>query len=236
MLAERASYAGIELNETELAATEWLDGFYQLEHLLCAWKWIAKLCPHTSSELRFAALVHDAERHFPGGPTSMPQSGFDDPDYLFAHSIRSANIVQGWLEQRGHGQSAEWVKRVRRFILRHEIGGNWEEDILQAADSLAFLEALDWLAVEWILNGHYSVQGVKEKLTWTVERIRPLAGISAALPLYARVVRAIETAQENKIDLKSRRLLASHKSKLLDPQWQHHWTSKSRDHDTQEMA
>ena len=65
----------------ELAALDWLDGFYQLEHLLCAREWGIKLFPSASSELKFAALVHDAERFFPGGPSSMPTDGFDNADY-----------------------------------------------------------------------------------------------------------------------------------------------------------
>ncbi|MCW2576696.1 MAG: hypothetical protein JWR66_2726, partial [Modestobacter sp.] len=36
--------------------------------------------------------MHDAERHFPGGPSGTPDAPFDDPDYLFAHSIRSADV------------------------------------------------------------------------------------------------------------------------------------------------
>lgn len=215
MLSGGRNYSSLQLSSLEIAATEWLDGFYQLEHLLCTRKWVVQLRPHASSELLFAALVHDAERYFPGGPTSTPQNGFDDPEYLFAHSIRSADIVQAWLEERPERHSEEWTRTVRRLILRHELGGNEEEDVLQAADSLAFLDALDWLAVEWVCTGHYSVAGAKEKLTWAVERLRPPAAVSFALPLYVRAVQDLETARKENFDFAARRRFASSRSALL---------------------
>ena len=86
-------YADPDFTELELAALDWLDGFYQLEHLLAARDWAIQLAGKASFELKFAALTHDAERFFPGGPSGTPQGGFDNPDYLFAHSIRSADIV-----------------------------------------------------------------------------------------------------------------------------------------------
>ncbi len=208
-------YANTGLSPLEAAAVEWLDGFYQLEHLLCARVWSMRLCPEASPELKFAALVHDAERHFPGGPTSTPQNGFDDPDYLFAHSIRSADIVEEWLRARKPLPDEAFIRRVRRLVLRHEIGGGWEADFLQAADSLSFLETYDWLVVEWVKTGRYSVEGAREKLTYMVERIRPPVAIGPALPLYETASRALDSAGETTIDLKARRELAGSRALLL---------------------
>nr|WP_295463269.1 hypothetical protein [Mesorhizobium sp.] len=68
--------------------------------MLAAREWAIRLSGAAPPELRFAALVHDAERFIPGGPSSTLKSGFDDPDYLFAHSTRSADIVDRWLDER----------------------------------------------------------------------------------------------------------------------------------------
>lgn len=208
-------YSNTALNPLEQAAVEWLDGFYQLEHLLCARVWAMKLYPEASAELKFAALVHDAERFFPGGPTSMPTDGFDDPDYLFAHSIRSADIVETWLRGRPSPPDEAFIKRVRRLILRHEIGGGWEADLLQAADLLSFLEVYDWLVVEWARSGIYSIEGVREKLDWMVERIRPPVAVGPALRLYEFALRALQSAHELTIDLKRRREVAGSRRLLL---------------------
>lgn len=208
-------YANTGLTPLESAAMEWLDGFYQLEHLLCARVWTMKLCPEASPELKFAALLHDAERHFPGGPTSTPTAGFDDPDYLFAHSTRSADIVETWLRERTPQPSEDFIRRVRRLILRHEIGGGWEADFLQAADSLSFLETFDWLVVEWVRKGSYSIEGAREKLDYMISRIRPSIAIAPALPLYENAVRMLESAHDLEIDLVARRKLAGSRRLLL---------------------
>ena len=128
----RGRYANAGLSPLEDDAMQWLDGFYQLEHLIATRMWAVKLCPEASPELKFAALTHDAERFFPGGPSSTPTDGFDDPDYLFAHSTRSANIVEEWLRSRAPAPDEAFIRRVRRLILRHEIGGGWEADFVQA--------------------------------------------------------------------------------------------------------
>lgn len=207
-------YADPTFNETELGALEWLDGFYSLEHLLCTRVWTIKLCADAAAELKFAALVHDAERFFPGGPTSTP-SKFDDPDYLFAHSTRSANIVEAWLRERRPPPGEDYIGQVRRLILRHEIGGGWDADILQAADSLSFLETFDWLTVDWVRSGRYTIAQAKEKLDFTVERIRPSLAVRHALPLYERALRMLESAHEITMDLKQRREIAGNRRLLL---------------------
>jgi hypothetical protein len=208
-------YADPKFNALELAAAEWLDGFYLLEHLLCTRAWTMRLRPDASPELRFAALTHDAERFFPGGPTSTPTNGFDNPDYLFAHSIRSADIVEVWLRRQQPTPDQQFIARVRTLILRHEVGGNEEEDLLQAADSLSFLESLDWLTVDWVRTGRYSIEKAREKLNWSVERIRPSAAVKAALPPYAAAVRCLEGSHGNSIDLQQRRVVAGDRRLLL---------------------
>jgi hypothetical protein len=178
----------------EIQAAQWLDGFYELEHLLATRRWVLRLRPHASAELRLAALVHDAERHFPGGPTGTPQGGFDDPDYLFAHSIRSADVVEKWLRERAGVMDEKFIHRVRALVLRHEVGGGVEADVLQAADSLSFLETLDWLTVDWVRNGRYTKEEANQKLRWMLERIRPPEAGALGIPYYERAARDLDRA------------------------------------------
>ncbi len=208
-------YANAAFSPLEDAAVTWLDGFYSLEHLVATRMWAMKICPEASPEIKFAALVHDAERHFPGGPSSTPSNGFDDPDYLFAHSTRSADFVEAWLRERSPPPDEAFIRNVRRLVLRHEIGGGWDADFVQAADSLSFLETLDWLTVDWVRSGRYSIAEAREKLDFTVERIRPSIAIAAALPLYESAVRALEAAQDTTMDLAQRRKMASSRRFLM---------------------
>lgn len=209
-------YADAGLSALEHKALVWLDGFYQLEHLLAAREWVVRLTAGTASEaLKFAALVHDAERFFPGGPTGTPQDGFDNADYLFLHSTRSADIVGEWLAAQSEPINPDFARRVRALILRHEIGGDPEEDVMQAADSLAWFSAFDWLAVQWVRDGHYSVAGAREKLDWMLARIRIPLALRLALPIYAATVAALENPDRMALDPVFRRRQASDRRYLL---------------------
>jgi len=208
-------YADPDFSELELAAIEWLDGFYQLEHLLSTRAWTIRLVPTASAELKFAALVHDAERFFPGGPSGTPDTAFDDPDYLFAHSIRSADIVEAWLRRQPSVPDA-FVRRVRQLVLRHEIGGNMEEDILQAADSLSWFDTLDWLAYEWSASGTLSHAKVCDKLDWMLTRIRPPIAMQNALGIYRQAIASLEGRNDvADMDLHERRRIAGSMQILL---------------------
>jgi hypothetical protein len=205
------SYRDPSLTELELKALDWLDGFYEAEHLLAARKWAIRLRPHASPELRFAALVHDAERHFPGGPTSTPRY-FDDPGYLFTHSMRCAEFVDSFLAGVG-GVDEEFRYRVRGLVTRHEVGGGAEADILQAADSLSFLETLRWLTVDWVKTGRYTAEMAKGKHSYMLTRMRPPEAFALGLPLYELAIR--DLGQADKICLDGRRQVASDYRLLL---------------------
>jgi hypothetical protein len=207
---------GPALTPLELRAVAWLEGFYELEHLLVTRRWVAQLRADASPALLFAALVHDAERHFPGGPSGTPDAPFDDPDYLFAHSIRSADVVEKWLRSADVVPEEEFVQQVRRLVLRHEIGGGVEADVLQAADSLSFLETLSWLTADWVASGRYGRDRAMEKLRWSVERIRLPEAVAAALPLYDRAV--LELDEVPATSSASRRRLAGDSRFLLSHQ------------------
>ena len=86
---------------------------------------------------------------------------------------------------------------------------------MQAADSLSFLETLDWITVDWVRDGRYTIAQAREKLDFTVERIRPSIAVAAALPLYESAVRALDAAEDCTMDLKRRRGLASSRGHLF---------------------
>ena len=77
------------------------------------------------------------ERAFPG-PDQPIALTLGDPDYEHAHAARSARIVGDWLREQG--ASAVLIGEVERLIRAHETGGWPEADLVQAADSLSFLE------------------------------------------------------------------------------------------------
>jgi hypothetical protein len=166
--------------ELERAAEAWIADYFQARHLLHTRDWVVELEPGAGAPLRVAALTHDIERRVPGGPDPW-QHDWGDPRYVLAHSARSARIVTTWLEEQG--ASAELVAEVERLILHHEIGGYPDADLLQAADSLSFLEVNAGRAREWVAEGRCALPQAQAKLDLMLDRV----AVAKALPIAARL-------------------------------------------------
>ena len=160
-----------ELLRLREAAFGWLEPYYDRVHLTRASDWMLVLDPGAPDHLVLAALMHDLERSIPGGPAlDMANVGWDDKTYNDAHTGRSAAVVATWLVERG--APAELVVAVQQPIREHEFGGSPEGDLMQAADSISFLEANGELVAGWALRGMCSAEKAEEKLRWMYERIR----------------------------------------------------------------
>jgi hypothetical protein len=139
--------------------------------------------PAASEPLLVAALTHDMERHFPGGTQPDKAAGlWDDVDYNTRHARRSAAIVAGWLREQGMDEA--FVEQVVPPILEHEFGGSPEGDLLQAADSLSFLDVNVPLVARWVLGGETSLENAFRKLDWMYERIQIETARAMAKPHY----------------------------------------------------
>ena len=141
-------------------------------HLLRTEDWVLALDPDASERLRLAAVLHDIERAIPAPGTSWDSArDWDSPVYNRWHQDRSAEIAGGWLRE--HGASEDLVDGVERLIRVHEDGGWPEADVLQAADSLSFLEILAPLVVGWIESGRATPERGAAKVRSSIERIKP---------------------------------------------------------------
>jgi hypothetical protein len=170
----------------ERAAEAWIAGYFNERHLLRTRDWLLRLDRQASEAARVAALTHDIERRVPGGPRLDPRvQAWDDPDYLREHSERSARLVGEWL-----GDAAVRPD-VERLIERHETGGDPEADLLQAADSLSFLEVNAGRARAWVDEGRCDAMQAQAKLDWMRDRIRVDAARDHARRLHRRASRAL---------------------------------------------
>jgi hypothetical protein len=149
------------------AARAWVEEVHpHAEHLLRTEHWLLELEPGASEGLRLAAVLHDIERAFPD-----TEAGWDSsvdggkPEYNRWHQDRSARVATDWL--RDQGAPADLVEEVDALIRVHEEGGWREADLLQAADSLSFLETMTWLMRRW------PRPNAEAKLAASVERISP---------------------------------------------------------------
>lgn len=155
-------------------ARHWIAPYWNATHLLRTLDWLYVLEPQADLALRLAALTHDMERHFPGpdSPRMDVRRGIPDRAYEQAHQERSARVVARWLEERG--APAELVTAVRDLVAAHEWGGWPEADLLQAADSLSFLEVNVDRFIEFGLTGerNFTPELVAEHFRYMAERVR----------------------------------------------------------------
>jgi Domain of unknown function (DUF4202) len=164
-------------------ALAWIEPYWNARHLVRTHDWVLELAPDASDALRIAALTHDMERHFPGGPElDMTRQRPDDEAYNRAHAERSANIVGNWLREQG--ADGTLIEEVERLVEAHEVGGWAEANILQAADSIAWLETNQDVAQRWVESGRCDVAWARDKHRWSFERIRLAPARELARPFY----------------------------------------------------
>jgi hypothetical protein len=172
----------------ERAALEWIAPYWNARHLERTRDWLLELDPGAGLALRLAALTHDIERHFPGGPTADPS----DPGYPRSHAERSALIVGDWLESQD--APADLIAHVTRLIAAHESGGWPEADLLQAADSLSFLEVNADRPAAWVRDRRVDPAAARAKLRQMHDRIAVPHARDAATALLHEAERRFDRA------------------------------------------
>ena len=161
---------------------------YNSTHLLKSLEWLDRLAPEAPEAVRLATLTHDMERAFPG-PDAV-QIRLNDRSYERAHSERSARIVGAWLRENGADQPL--VADVEALIRVHEWGGSPDADLVQAADSLSFLETNIDLMLGFARSGKYSKAEVASKFDQMYNRIRIPAAKELAEPMWRASRAAVE--------------------------------------------
>jgi hypothetical protein len=183
-LARFARKTEVELVWASLEARSetWIGEQRNGRHLLRTRDWAIELAPEAREALRLAALLHDVDRFASGIPLAEQVASWDDERGIAEHAERSARIAAAWL--RSAGADDELNRDVETLIRLHEVGGTPEADILQAADSLSFLELNP--AARWVRKGIADRDTAERKLAWMHDRIR----LDEARPLAAPLLEA----------------------------------------------
>jgi hypothetical protein len=84
-----------------------------------------------------------------------------------------------------------FVEQVVPAILQHEFGGSPQGNLMQAADSLSFLDVNAPLVARWVRDGETSLRFAVRKLEWMYERIRIDQARQLAQPLYQKAVATV---------------------------------------------
>ncbi len=176
-------------------AVAWMDAVHpHSRHLARTLEWLLELDPDAGEALRIAAVTHDAERAYP--PAEAGPSSADSPVsavYERWHQDRSARIVGEWLLEQG--ADPQLALEVISLIAVHEDGGSPEAALLQAADSLSFLEVQVELFAGLVARGELSAEAARRKLRRMYERIElPVARELAAPMLEPALARIREAA------------------------------------------
>jgi hypothetical protein len=150
-------------------AQEWMAEVHpHARHLERTLDWLLALDPDASQAARIAAVTHDIERAYPEGDWDSARD-WDSPEYNRWHQDRCARMVAAGLRERGADE--ELVRVTAGLVHVHEVGGWPEADLVQAADSLSFLETMVPLIVGWVESGRAPRERAAGKLEHSVERI-----------------------------------------------------------------
>lgn len=180
-------------------AREWVidKHTFQAEHLLRSEYWLGQFAPDAPLSVQMATLTHDMERAFPGddAPTQKYMRTATDTTYALAHGTRSARFVSAWLTEQGADEN--FIFEVSELIVVHEFGGWPQANVVQAADSVSFLEVNAPLFAGWIPTAHngWTYERTHEKFIWMYERITVPAARKLATPLFETAMREIEAAK-----------------------------------------
>jgi hypothetical protein len=165
------------------------------QHLLRTEHWLLEFSPEASVRLRLAAVLHDIERAFPDASVDWDSArDWDNPVYNRWHQDRCADIAGGWLREQGAAD--ELVEGVDALIRVHEEGGWPEADLLQAADSLSFLDTLTPLTISWVQSGRATPARARAKISSSLDRIDPSLerAVELARPMLAKALRELDAA------------------------------------------
>jgi hypothetical protein len=163
---------------------------YNSTHLLKSLEWVDRIAPGASEAVRLATLTHDMERAF-GGPDAIPIK-MNDRAYEEAHSNRSARIVGEWL--RANGAQDELAREVEGLIRVHEWGGPPDANLVQAADSLSFLETNIDLMLGFVKTGKYSKADIAFKFDRMYDRIQLPDAKALARPMWEQAKARLESS------------------------------------------
>lgn len=162
-------------------------------HLVRTRDWLDEIAAGARPAMRIAALLHDIERAYPD-PDSPFLSGRDwqlEP-YVDYHQGRCARLLRMWLRE--HGADAAFTADAVALVAVHERGGWPDADLIQAADSLSFIETMGPLVRAWIADGTTTREGGLAKVRSMWDRIQVPLARERGSELYERTMAECERA------------------------------------------
>jgi hypothetical protein len=135
------------------------------------------------------------ERAFPG-PDQPVMTMLDDHEYMVLHSERSARIVGEWLRE--NKADEDLIREVQHLIRFHEYGGWPEANLVQAADSLSFLDVNIDLFLTMVRSGRRTVEEVRGKFDFSYDRIQVPEAQLIAKPMLDKAIERLAVLEQER--------------------------------------
>lgn len=151
--------------------------------------WVKQLKSDADEAMLIAALAHDAERVFRDKKTKHSGKYIKEPEFLQIHQQGGAKLVGEFLEQNGADKAL--IERVKMLIVKHEEGGNPDQNFLMDADSISFLEN----NVDHFISDLMEVYGrdkTREKFEWMYNRMSSQKAKEIAKGWHERAMKMVE--------------------------------------------
>ncbi|MFQ5475225.1 MAG: DUF4202 family protein [Candidatus Nanoarchaeia archaeon] len=154
-----------------------------VEHFERTVNWAQQLKPDADEAILIAAYAHDIARAFrsTNSEQTFQTCELNDPEILEEHQKEGARIMTEFLQKEGFGKDK--IKRIANMILKHEIGGDEESDLIKDADSISYLEINAPKNVNKLV-APLGKDKVERKIRWMFERISSDKAKQIAEPFY----------------------------------------------------
>lgn len=152
--------------------------------------WVKKLKPDADESILIAVYSHDIGRAF-----SVEDRGFwenkelNDADYLEQHQKASAKILCEFLKKEGYDKSE--IKRVKYMVRHHEVGGDFESNLIKDADSISYFEVNAPRHVKKF-GKMFGKRKTKVKFDFMFNRISCDEAKKIAEPMYKKNIKMLE--------------------------------------------
>ena len=151
--------------------------------------WVQYLKPEADEVMLIAAISHDISQavYRKEQKELLQKYVFNDPEFLYFHQEKGAEIIERFLKRQGAGESL--IRKVKFLILQHEWSGNEDQNILKDADSISFLEVNTQVFIE--NNPGMNKEIIRAKLDWMFERITSEKARQIADPMYQKALKML---------------------------------------------
>lgn len=162
------------------------------EHFQRTVDYLLILKPDADEAMQIAAYSHDVSRAFQkvsGEETLASKKEYDL--YLIEHQRNSADIIKLFLEKNNYDKKD--IERIYNMVSHHEVGGDFESDLIKDADSLSYFEVNVLRHIE-TFTPKIGKDNMKMKIDFMYDRITNEKAKELAKPMYGNAMKILGTS------------------------------------------